>query len=247
MELGDRIISTLKDSPAARNRYIYYPDHLVRLPGPGGGFIGNLRTFFNEPIFNGVRVGLLSEVNKPKRSSEVQDESVGDFISRRFGRELADNVVSAVFHGIYAGDIYKLSARSIIPTLWHTEAKHTSLMRGLLEQSFGGELPFSNADVETEMDSVRPLTRGKEMRKGMGSISLYTLQDGLGELVSRLAREIGKAPNVTVSSDTGVQAIRKHPNQAALEVRNSPPFPIFGVYQSMWSFTDRNALDSVQR
>ena len=184
------------------------------------GLFNNLRTFLTEPIFDGVRSGILSEVNKPKRSPDMRDESVGAFISRRFGSALADNIVSAVFHGIYAGDIYKLSARSIVPVLWHMEEKYGSLMRGFLEASFGGERPVSIADLQMDTENSSSLCKGRQLKKQMGDVSLYAFKDGLGELVNKLSEEIAKAPNVTISTNRKVHRVRKHSQQAnVIEVR----------------------------
>lgn len=122
-----------KGSPVANNRYLFYPDHLVRMPGPAdrslSTWIDNVRSMYNEPIYWGKSGGifweLFRELGTTPRESAVQDESVGDFLTRRFGPILADNFASAVLHGIYAGDIYKLSARTLFPSMWYMETRRT--------------------------------------------------------------------------------------------------------------------------
>ena len=41
--LADDTIFTMKTAPAATNRFLYYPDHLVRVPAPDRklGFLAN--------------------------------------------------------------------------------------------------------------------------------------------------------------------------------------------------------------
>lgn len=60
--------------------------------------------------------------------ASVEDESVGEYLSKRLGERMANNVASAVFHGIYAGDIWKLSAKSILSWLFEQESRQDSLM-----------------------------------------------------------------------------------------------------------------------
>ena len=126
LKMTNSIIATSDHAPASRNRYIYYPDHLVRMPGPipGAGpllnFVQNVSTLFKEPIFKGILWSGWKEKDVPVRGN-IEDESVGSFVSRRFGPRIADNLVSAMMHGIYAGDLYNLSMRTLMPTLWHLE------------------------------------------------------------------------------------------------------------------------------
>ncbi|KAG9640064.1 Protoporphyrinogen oxidase, partial [Aureobasidium melanogenum] len=58
--LEDDTIFTLKTAPAATNRYIYYPDHIVRVPAPDPqkGFVANASALIyaltSEPAFKGI-------------------------------------------------------------------------------------------------------------------------------------------------------------------------------------------------
>lgn len=65
--------------------------------------------------------GLLSESKKPQKT---EDESVASFFQRRLGNTvIVDNVLSAVLHGIYAGDANKLSVKALLPKIkqWETD------------------------------------------------------------------------------------------------------------------------------
>lgn len=58
----------------------------------------------------------------------LEDESVGDFFSRLFGISVAKNIIDPALKGLFGGDIFKLSARSIFPLFWeHVCAGHTVL------------------------------------------------------------------------------------------------------------------------
>ena len=60
------------------------------------------------------------------------DETIHEFVSRTLGKDVADNLISAVLHGIYAGDCRKLSVRACMPILTEYEDDKGSLLRGVL-------------------------------------------------------------------------------------------------------------------
>ncbi len=192
---------TSKDSVAAQNRFIYYPDHLIRMPSPGLSLLQNVSTLWSEPVFDGALSAALMEVTKPQRPEGLYDESIGSFISRRFGSNLADNVVSAVFHGIYAGDIYKLSARTILAGLWQTELGYQSLIKGFLSQAFGGLGPFATEDLKIvrEFQCRPPMSEKLETAK---KSSVFTFKGGIGELADQLEGKLLESPKVEIRRRT---------------------------------------------
>ncbi|KAJ5745137.1 hypothetical protein N7520_010319 [Penicillium odoratum] len=135
--LADEAIWTPKNAPASANRFIYYPDHLVRLPSSHGrgSFVKDaISTILKEPVFKTFIPALLTEPFKPPRPFDQwqKDESISDFISRRFTPEIADNLVSAMMHGIYAGDIDKLSAQALMGPMRNMD--DTGILSGILNQ-----------------------------------------------------------------------------------------------------------------
>lgn len=209
---------TSKNSVAAQNRFIYYPDHLVRMPGPGSSLVKNVSNVLSEPIFKGTIAGALSEVTKPQRPGDLQDESIGSFITRRFGSALADNVVSAVFHGIYAGDIYKLSARAIVPSLWAIERRNNSIIKGLVEQAFGGMQPIAASDL----DMIKTFQSQPIMSDKLETVkksSVFTFKGGIGELADRLESRLDESDNVLIMGNTDVEQIKLRSDAAGEKVR----------------------------
>ena len=55
------------------------------------------------------------------KKSNLEDESVCDFISRRFGAEFSKQLFTPLVNGIWAGDSSKLSMRSSFPAIWEME------------------------------------------------------------------------------------------------------------------------------
>ena len=209
--MGPDIIATSTMSPAATNRYIYHPDHLVRMPGPIPGaslflnLYNNFSAIFTEPVFKGAFSGMIAEPAVDPRPSHVQDESVGDFITRRFGKPIAENLVSAFLHGIYAGDLYKLSARTLFPQLWHLETMDTGIVGSLFDNMWNRrslvsyeQLSFLN-QLSLETPPQRQLL---DVLQSLHGASVYTFRRGLHQLVTRLESTLRDNPNVNIKTST---------------------------------------------
>jgi len=107
-------------------------------------------------------------VSEPFRRTRppTEDESVADFVRRKFGHEILEYLVSPFVSGIYAGDPEKLSLRAAFPSLEEWERQFGSVLRGAMKS--------------------RPL---KE--KQSGPPPLCSFRGGLGTLMQALARSLG--------------------------------------------------------
>lgn len=86
--------------------------------------------FFSSGFFSlRARLRFLAE---PFIGPEPGDESVADFVRRRFGRELLDYVFDPLVGGIYAGNAETLSAAALFPHLKSMEREHGSIVRGVI-------------------------------------------------------------------------------------------------------------------
>ena len=222
-----------KNSAAARNRYIYYPDHLVRLPGmlPGASTLMNVSrnalTLWREPLFKNFFRGLLSNMLFPHdglRPATLQDESVGSFVSRNFNRELADNLLSAVAHGIYAGDIYQLSTRALFPLLWGLERDNdgAGITRNLLRlySDFRG-VPVPYEDVLLTHTSRAEQTTEEMGRRDAAyeGTAIFTFKEGLDTLTKGLERAVRESPRVTIKTGQRVESVSRNAADGSLRVR----------------------------
>ncbi len=61
------------------------------------------------------------------------DESIADFVRRKFGQDLLDHLVGPFVSGVYAGDPEKLSLRSAFPSIHRWEAEYGSVLRGAMK------------------------------------------------------------------------------------------------------------------
>ncbi|KAE9381840.1 Protoporphyrinogen oxidase [Stipitochalara longipes BDJ] len=202
LALEDEVLLTSKNSDAAKNRFIYYPDHLVRMPGPGQDLYSMAWSILTEPVFTGFYRAIW-EVARDPRPSNLEDESVASFLNRRLGGpQVGDNIVSAVLHGIYAGDIYQLSAKSIIRKLWDFEGQHGSMMEGT-RASWEDTLKTAKQGA----NSSHGLKAGGSLQDQMRGASVYTFKEGIGQLSSALEASLRINPNVEFKTGDKVTSI----------------------------------------
>ncbi|MEX0721777.1 MAG: protoporphyrinogen oxidase [Balneolaceae bacterium] len=67
-----------------------------------------------------------------KTKGTTEDESVGEFLERRFGKEAVDYLVDPIFSGIYAGDIYRMSKKTVLAGLAGLEQDFGSISWGAI-------------------------------------------------------------------------------------------------------------------
>jgi protoporphyrinogen/coproporphyrinogen III oxidase len=203
--LTDDVVCTSKYSPAALYRYIYYPDRLVQMPYPGMDIWEVLWKILTEPVFKGTLRGGLREFFQPRRVDLNGDESVGSFVSRRASKEMADNLLSAVVHGIYAGDIYQLSAKSLFGLQWWAEGEFGSIIRAAAELSSAGVQVLPREDVELlQRIGPQPLD---ELRQKLHGASVYSFEKGIEQLVASLEESLRRSPNVQFKLGAPVQRL----------------------------------------
>ncbi|MBI5759422.1 MAG: protoporphyrinogen oxidase [Planctomycetales bacterium] len=69
------------------------------------------------------------------RGAERDDESLADFVRRRFGREALERLVQPLVGGIYTSDPERLSLRATLPRFLEFERDVGSVIRGLRRQA----------------------------------------------------------------------------------------------------------------
>lgn len=119
--------------PARRRTYVQRRGRLHELPEGITGLVpsrlGPLLTTGILSRTGRLRAGL--ELLVPRRSGTAE-ESIAEFVSRRFGREAYDWLVEPLLSGIYAGDGARLSLQATFPQLVELERTRGSLLRAML-------------------------------------------------------------------------------------------------------------------
>jgi oxygen-dependent protoporphyrinogen oxidase len=74
-------------------------------------------------------------VSEPFRRTKApsEEESVANFVRRKFGHEILEYLVAPFVSGVYAGDPEKLSLRAAFPSLEEWEREYGSVLRGAMK------------------------------------------------------------------------------------------------------------------
>ncbi|HBX67768.1 MAG TPA: protoporphyrinogen oxidase [Balneolaceae bacterium] len=137
-------------SEAFKTRFIVRDAKLQRLSP-------SLGSLFATKIVSGK--GKLRALAEPFISGKEDldgDESVGEFLERRLGKEAVSYLADPVFSGIYAGDIYQMSKKTVLPELARYEQQYGSLVWGALRS-------------KKEKKSVKPMVLS--FRKGIQQLT----------------------------------------------------------------------------
>jgi protoporphyrinogen/coproporphyrinogen III oxidase len=143
------------------------------------------------------------------------DESVADFVRRKFTGELLDRLVGPFVAGIYAGDPEQLSLRGAFPAIHELEAKHGSVIRGAMKSrgerggSRLGSASFRNGNETLPSALCKSLGEAIQCNTAVESLRVEELA-GVREYVLTIirdgARQTLRARAVIVTTPTSVTA-----------------------------------------
>jgi oxygen-dependent protoporphyrinogen oxidase len=160
--LGDRLVPT----KPPRLAYIQRGGRLHALPAASVlGIPTRVAPFLRTTLFSWpgkMRMGAELFVRAKRDGS---DESIGAFMTRRFGTEATTYLAEPLLAGIHAGDVDRLSVQALFPRLVEAEREHGSLIR-----------------------AFRSRPRGPVSPDG----AFKSLPGGLSEMVDALVRAIGE-------------------------------------------------------
>lgn len=170
----------------------------------------------NEPLFEGLVPGILFEHTKPSRHPDLwgEDESIAQFISRRFNHKVADNLVSAVMHGIYAGDIDQLSAQAIMGGMRNLE--DGGVLYSLLMKSMMGKKTRSMDDflaVDAITKTQESLDRSEDIFRVIKKASTFTFKRGTQQLVEGLTGALNASSKVDVVLNADITSMDRPENR----------------------------------
>jgi protoporphyrinogen/coproporphyrinogen III oxidase len=155
----------LDPDPKAEARYVVRYQRPIAMPGSPLGF-------FTTDLFTlKAKLAVLREPFVAPRRDGVE-ESIAQFVVRRFNQEFLDHAIDALVAGIYAGDPYKLSVTHAFPKLKALEDNYGSMIKG---QIFG----------------ARERKRRGEVAKDRAA--KFSFDEGLQVLPDTLAAQLGGA------------------------------------------------------
>ena len=161
--LADDIITT---RPEMRKVYIVHKGELVEMPAGMRLTVPTqawalLKSKLISPL---GKLRMMAEIFVPGRK-ETSDESMADFVRRRFGQETLDRIAQPLMAGIYVADPEYMSLHSTFKRLADLEHKSGSLIRAMRKAAKHMPAP------------TRPM--------------FVSLRHGLGQAVERLQEELG--------------------------------------------------------
>ena len=167
--LAAKFIST---NPKVRQSFVVRKGRL--LPVPEGFYMmapGSFFPFIKSPIFSlrgKLRVSLDLFIS---RRSDVEDESIADFVRRRLGKEAFERMAQPMIGGIYTSDAENLSLKATFPRFIEMEREHGSIIKALSAQK--------HKFTQTRRDTSGP------------RYSLFlSFEDGMQTLVDTLAKNL---------------------------------------------------------
>jgi oxygen-dependent protoporphyrinogen oxidase len=147
--------------PAAKNRFVLRQGRLIALPLTPLAFAAT-RLFSWR-----AKLALLREPFVAASAPDA-DETLGQFVRRRLGREFLDYAINPFVAGVYAGDPDKLSLRAAFPRLFELEQTYGSLIRGQIlgarQRRQNREKSKQNAPMLSFRGGMQTLTDGIAQR-----------------------------------------------------------------------------------
>ncbi|OZJ03888.1 hypothetical protein BZG36_03945 [Bifiguratus adelaidae] len=175
--LKDDLVAIPPTHPSSKHRYIYYKDTINKLPSSASGMLFGAPSIMKSVL----RAGLTEMFTSPKAWTSIDDdESIYDFCKRRFNEHVATNLMGAMIHGIYAGDVQELSVRAAMPLLFKSELVFGSVVRGML-QGAGKMEGFRELGMQARAKGEDP-----EWFETMSKMSVVGFANGLETLTDRL-------------------------------------------------------------
>ncbi len=188
LEIESEIIPT---NTSKRKSLVAKDDQLIPLPD---GFVmiapSKIESFMQSELMSEAgKARALEEKDIEPRKSE-SEETVAQFVERRFGKEMLDKIVQPMVGGIYTGDVKKLSAEACLPEFVLMERTKGSIIKALAERQ-------SSID---ESDT-----------KGARYSAFYSYQKGMSFLIDTLRQKILDMNGPTFKTQERVCSIKKKP------------------------------------
>jgi len=198
--LGDRLVST----KPPRLAYIQRGGQLHALPAASVlGIPTRVGPFVSTRLFSWLgKLRMAAELFVPARREEG-DESIGSFMTRRFGREATTYLAEPLLAGIHAGDVDRLSIRALFPRFVEAERTHGSLLKAFRSNPN----PASPANPESQIPNP-----------GKGNGAFKSLAGGLSELIRAL---VSVLPSGSICLNSTVSRITEQREHGSFRVERA--------------------------
>jgi oxygen-dependent protoporphyrinogen oxidase len=193
---------------SSSDRLIWKDNQLILLPS-------KLMDVFKNPFTRRLPLEIIREAlfsYSPTNNSsnavvtDDSDETIHAFFSKHFSTRTADEFISAIVAGIFAGDTRSLSVKSCFPDFYNlTQTGYGSLVRGLLVSSF-------NTNNNNTKTIVQDLKKSSPIVNNILNSSSFTFSNGLADFIELLQDNIrSEFPNVDI--ELNEQVIKLQPTK----------------------------------
>ena len=187
--LAGQLINT---NEAGKKAFVLKGGQLHELPE-------GLLSFVPKQLGPFLRSGLLSWTGLMRMGLDVVvprgpvggDQSVAEFLRRRFGAQAYERVLEPLMAGIYAGDAEQMSLRATFPSFLNLEQQYGSVIRGMMAAR-----------------KKAPAAPAGSTRRTM----FVSLKNGLGELITTLTAQLAQQ-GVELRLGCRVEAVRVRSHQ----------------------------------
>ncbi len=147
-------LQIVSSSEKPHHRYLWLRDRLLRFPT-------NPLSFLFSPLTKGFVRAILTEWNK---KVHYGDETVWDFVARRFNEDVARLFFDPMVIGIFGGDSRYISARSCFPMMKRWEEEYGSLTKGFWRayKEKRGQSKFFSEIPDLPLSAIYTLREGME-------------------------------------------------------------------------------------
>lgn len=199
--MGSKIELIPKTHPASLNRYIYSNDKINAV---------SASLFKKSEILPKRLISYLwNEFTAPKRSDQVEDESIWSFIARRLSPDVADNLVDPLFKGICGGDIKTLSAATMVKNFYEFEKEKGSIIKGALSRDKSHEL----LALEEQFKEL------VEQRENFKNQSVWRVETGMSDLINKMVEKLADN-EVRLLLNEPVQSLSQIEGTNQIEIRS---------------------------
>ncbi|KMQ97507.1 protoporphyrinogen oxidase [Lasius niger] len=213
LKLSNKIIPIGSSHPTTRNRLIYADETLHLLPVSLKGIFKTI-SLLDRPLIN----CLWTDLRAPRISKE--DESIYNFVQRRLGQDIADNIISPMICGICAGDARKISVNFLFKSLFEAEQKYGSIVKGILANRLKNIFSKSKDDAVKEDNESTSLSFTLADRARKEHWALWGLQGGLEQLPQALANNLRKR-GVRIQTEAKCQKLTFKSNRVELLINGN--------------------------
>ena len=198
-------VEVMKSTSIANRKWLLDgSSKLVQVPNS----IALLAKFITSDVTDGALLGAISEpFREPAKDSG--DESIESFVLRRFGSPmLANNIISAIMHGIYSGDVAQLSVRSTLPSLVDFEQRHGSIIKAALFKMLSRKPTKELDDRLKEYELlISPGAQLEDMATELKKFPILRLKSGLQTFPKALVNYLNQDEKVDLHFDADVKKI----------------------------------------